>query len=197
MIQAPRNRDDTRARILDAALALLAAEGFGGFGVNAVARAAACDKKLIYRYFDGMDGLMLAMGERVAEQLAEALAPALQPPPTRYAEMVERLVIALFRHLNGNAVWRQLKVVEVTAPSAATGAFRLARGMALQRWLIAARATLSDRPPPDAAATNAVLIAAVEGLTVLGPAGMDQGDPATIARLEQALRGLCGNVGGL
>lgn len=187
MPQPPRNRDDTRARILDAALALLAEEGFGPFGVNGVARRAGCDKKLIYRYFDGMEGLTTAMGETVAERLATALEPALLPPPESYAALIERLALALFDHLSGNAAWRQLKVLELTAPSAATEAFRAARSRALADWMSRARAAL-PLPGADAPALNATLIAAVEGLTVLGPAGMDPDDPATPDRLRAALR---------
>lgn len=187
MPQPPRNRDDTRARILDAALALLAEEGFGPFGVNGVARRAGCDKKLIYRYFDGMEGLTTAMGETVAERLSAALDPALQPPPDSYPALIERLALALFDHLSGNAAWRQLKVLELTAPSAATEAFRAARSRALSGWMATARGALA-LPAGDTPALNAALIAAVEGLAVLGPAGMDAADPATPDRLRAALR---------
>lgn len=183
----PRNRDDTRARILDAGLALLAEEGFGPFGVNGVARRAGCDKKLIYRYFDGMEGLTAAMGETVAEQLVTALEPALNPPSESYAALIERLALALFDHLSGNATWRQLKVLELTAPSAATDAFRAARSRALADWVAQARGDL-PLPEGDTPALNAALIAAVEGLAVLGPAGMDPADPATPDRLRAALR---------
>lgn len=183
----PRNRDDTRARILDAGLALLAEEGFGPFGVNSVARRAGCDKKLIYRYFDGMEGLTAAMGETVAERLVTALDPALVPPPESYAALIERLTLALFDHLLGNATWRQLKVLELTAPSAATDAFRAARSRALADWVAQARGSL-PLPEGDTPALNAALIAAVEGLAVLGPAGMDPADPATADRLRSALR---------
>lgn len=190
MTQAPRNRDDTRARILEAALDLLAEEGFGAFGVNGVARRAGYDKKLIYRYFDGMDGLIRAMGETAAARLAAALAPALEPKPDTYAALMERLAVALFAHLNGNGTWRQLKVLELTAPSPATDAFRTARGQALGAWISAARGALTPPPGIDAPARNAVLIAAVEGLAVIGPAGLDPADPATSPRLEAAIRTL-------
>ncbi len=58
-----RNRQQTEKRIVDAAIALLAEEGFAGFGVNAVAARAGVDKVLIYRYFSGLDGLLEFIGE--------------------------------------------------------------------------------------------------------------------------------------
>ena len=36
---------------------------FPPFGINAVARQAGCDKVLIYRYFNGLEGLLMAFAE--------------------------------------------------------------------------------------------------------------------------------------
>jgi AcrR family transcriptional regulator len=58
----PRNREATRARLIQAVGTLLAREGFKGLGVNAVAREAGVDKVLIYRYFGGMPELMASFG---------------------------------------------------------------------------------------------------------------------------------------
>lgn len=55
-----RDAEATRSRILEAVGRLLVREGFGALGVNAVAREAAADKVLIYRYFGGMEGLVEA-----------------------------------------------------------------------------------------------------------------------------------------
>ena len=68
----PRNRAGTERAIFIAARTLLAEEGFQGFGVNAVARRAGCDKQLIYRYYGGLNGLIDAIlpisatGSRIA-----------------------------------------------------------------------------------------------------------------------------------
>ncbi len=190
MTEAPRNRDDTRQRILDAALDILAQEGFGAFGVNAVARRSGSDKKLIYRYFDGMEGLTEAMGEAVADELTAALAAHVTPMPDNYAALIERLALALFDHLCGNARYRQIKVVEITAPSAATAAFAKARGRAIQGWVMAARGSLVPPGGLDAPALNAALIAAVEGMTVLGAAGLPLDSDTNRDRARTALRRL-------
>ncbi len=58
-----RNRSETTARILGAVGEVLAREGFGALGVNAVAKHAGVDKVLIYRYFGGMPELVKAWGE--------------------------------------------------------------------------------------------------------------------------------------
>ena len=57
-----RDRQITCRRLIAAVGSLLAREGFSGIGVNAVAREAGVDKKLIYRYFGGLAGLIGAFG---------------------------------------------------------------------------------------------------------------------------------------
>ena len=59
----PRDRATTEALMVKAVGRLLARKGFKAIGVNAVAREAGVDKVLIYRYFDGLPGLMKAFGQ--------------------------------------------------------------------------------------------------------------------------------------
>lgn len=65
MTTSPKKKDrlQTEQRILHALEILLLERGFTAVGVNSVARQAGCDKVLIYRYFDGLDGLLLAFAE--------------------------------------------------------------------------------------------------------------------------------------
>jgi AcrR family transcriptional regulator len=53
-------RERTERQILDALQAQIAEAGMAGVGINAVAKRAGVSKELIYRYFDGMPGLLLA-----------------------------------------------------------------------------------------------------------------------------------------
>jgi AcrR family transcriptional regulator len=59
-----RNSEKTKAAILDAVGSILAREGFGGIGINAVAREAGVDKVLIYRYFGGLPQLLDAFAQK-------------------------------------------------------------------------------------------------------------------------------------
>ena len=58
-----KDREQTRARILQAVGRLLAESGFRELGVNAIAREAGVDKVLIYRYFGGMPELLRTFAE--------------------------------------------------------------------------------------------------------------------------------------
>lgn len=185
-----RNRDETRQRLLDAALDLVSEDGFGALGINAVARRAGADKQLIYRYFGGLDDLMAAAGAEVARRMAGALAASITPLPDSYAELITRLAEALLAHLLQDLPYRQLRLMEASAPSTATEAFRLARGAVLADWLQTARGNLSPPDGVDAAAANAVIIAAVEGIAILGPVGMgrDQAQARLVPVLRQLIR---------
>jgi AcrR family transcriptional regulator len=58
-----RNREKTEDRILGAVGHLLGGSGFNSIGINAVAREADVDKVLIYRYFGGLPGLLMAFAK--------------------------------------------------------------------------------------------------------------------------------------
>ncbi|MFV2032269.1 MAG: TetR/AcrR family transcriptional regulator [Gammaproteobacteria bacterium] len=58
-----KSRLQTEQKILHALELLLLEQGFMAVGINSLARQAGCDKVLIYRYFDGLDGLLLAFAE--------------------------------------------------------------------------------------------------------------------------------------
>ena len=59
----PRDREATKKLLMDAVGRVLAKHGFRSVGVNTVAREAGVDKVLIYRYFDGLPGLVAAFSK--------------------------------------------------------------------------------------------------------------------------------------
>ena len=64
-----RDPDRTRESILSAAQHEFAAKGLSGGRVDAIARRARANKRMIYHYFGNKDGLYLAALERVYEDL--------------------------------------------------------------------------------------------------------------------------------
>lgn len=164
-----RNRDETRAAILSAAQALLAEEGFSGFGVNALARRSGFDKQLIYRYFGGLDGLVDALGEALAGWVADHLAPALaQDPGPGYGDLVQAVMLAYLDALRGDSLMQKLVAWELSDPSPHVR--RLAEQRAKAMGELVARLRGDRQPPPglDAPAMNAILIAAIQHLVLAG-----------------------------
>jgi AcrR family transcriptional regulator len=189
-----RNRDTTASTILDAAASLLARDGFGAFGVNAVAREAGCDKQLIYRYFAGADGLLDALGERLADWVAVRLRPleALGRPRS-YAELMLRLALGFMQALRDDPLVRQLVAWEVATPNPQVRRLAEARGRALGAWMAAQRGGLAPPAGCDAPAINALLIAGIQHLVLAafasgGFAGMRLVDEADWERVRGALR---------
>ena len=103
---APRIRDRsaTEERILAAVGEVLARDGFGALGVNAIAREAGVDKVLIYRYFGGLSELLRSWGAsgRFWPPLQELLGDDAQrmlalPAAERYELFFRRFIAALRR----------------------------------------------------------------------------------------------------
>ena len=97
-----RDREATKARILGAVGVVLARDGFGAVGVNAIAKEAGVDKVLIYRYFGGMPELLREWGAsgrfwpRVEDLLGDDPAAFHRlPAPERYARFFEHFIDAL------------------------------------------------------------------------------------------------------
>lgn len=99
---AVRDRGATEDRILAAVGSVLARDGFGAVGVNAIAREAGVDKVLIYRYFGGLSELLQRWGAsgRFWPSVDELLGDDPQallalPPAERFARFFEHFVDAL------------------------------------------------------------------------------------------------------
>jgi AcrR family transcriptional regulator len=98
----PRDRGATEERIVAAVGVVLARDGFGALGINAIAREAGVDKVLIYRYFGGLPELLQRWGAsgRFWPSVPELLgddAEAVQALPLaqRYALFFDRFIDAL------------------------------------------------------------------------------------------------------
>ncbi|MCH8490469.1 MAG: TetR/AcrR family transcriptional regulator, partial [Oceanicaulis sp.] len=182
---ASRSRAATETRLISAAGAVLMREGFAGFGVNAVARAAGCDKQLIYRYFGGLDGLVTALGGREGKTLAAAMqAHAPASPPSDYGVLIEQLVLAYLETLSANQTAQNLVLWELSAPSPALAGFARARAKMLAGWITRHQGQLAAPDGVDALAVNALLIALVHQIVLArrasqaGRAGSAQQDEA-------------------
>jgi AcrR family transcriptional regulator len=69
-------RGEVRDRILDAALAVFAAEGFAGATIDAIGQAAGFTKGAVYSNFESKDELFLALLDRQFETRGELIATA-------------------------------------------------------------------------------------------------------------------------
>jgi AcrR family transcriptional regulator len=162
-----RDRDATEHAILEAAKAVLAEGGFQDFGVNAVARRAACDKQLIYRYFGGLDGLLDRIGAELADWMNRSLRPlAALGRPASYAELAERLMLGFLEALRASPLVQRIAAWELSENSPRTRRLAAARSKAMTDWVRDVRGDLAPPAGVDAAAANALLIAAIQHLVL-------------------------------
>ncbi len=162
-----RDRARTEEAIIAAARDVLADQGFQGFGINAIARRAGCDKQLLYRYYGGLDGLADAIGNDVAKGLGQRLTElAGEGAPDSYGALIEKLLLGFIAVLRADALLQRIIAWEVSEPSSMTTRFATARGLVLQRWVEKQRGALVPPAGVDAAAINAVLIAAAQHLVL-------------------------------
>jgi AcrR family transcriptional regulator len=106
-----RNREQTRAGILDAVGHLLARSGFNKLGINAIAREAGVDKVLIYRYFGGLPELLKAFAEETDfwPDFPELMREAKQPlGQMTEAERAKLLVTAFGRALRRRPLTQEI-----------------------------------------------------------------------------------------
>ncbi|KAA0698405.1 TetR/AcrR family transcriptional regulator [Neorhizobium sp. P12A] len=162
-----RNRAATEAAILNAAKRLLAEEGFQGFGINAIARRAGCDKQLIYRYYGGLDGLVEAIGTDLGSWVKDRI-----PEDTggmfllTYGDLMERLVILFLEALRDDPLMRRIVAWEVSENTEQVRRLSEARSKALAAWIERMRGSLVPPKGVDATSVNAMLFAAVQHLVL-------------------------------
>lgn len=108
-----RNKEITKEKLIKAVGKVVAEVGFQQLGVNLVAREAGVDKKLIYRYFGGLQGLVAAYGKTLdfwpsAEELLGGDRDAV-------ARMEPHEIMALFFKRYMRAILRRPYTLEILA----------------------------------------------------------------------------------
>ncbi len=134
-----RDSEAMRRKILEAVGRKIVRDGLGSVGVNSLAREAGCDKVLIYRYFDDLDGVYAAFAERTdfwwsVDELTREIDPtrmnaegALQTILRRHARAIRTRPVTL-------AVLAS-ELSERTALVLALEAVRERRSLELMEWI--------------------------------------------------------------
>lgn len=194
-----RDREGTERRFIEAAARVLARDGAAALGVNAVAAEAGADKKLIYRYFGGLDGLLEAMGATTGLWIGELAAAPGQDKGDDYATRMLAAFSAYARKLRGDPVLQKILAFELAAPSETLAAIDAARSQTMGKMMYAIRGDASPPHGVDAPAVNAIVLAALNYLvlrsaTMGGFAGMSLKTEADWDRTLKALTDILARV---
>lgn len=193
-----RDAARTRERILEALAALLAEEGFGAVGVNAVARRAGVDKVLIYRYFGGLAGLFeefVAQGGLWpdVDELLQGL-PAEPDPEDRgwRARLATRMLTSHVRELRRRPATQSIMRWELLGRNALTDELARAREREGMEMFGLLRLGEGRAAGMDVQAAAAILHAGLTYLVLRSATadrylGIDLGDEAGWSRLESVI----------
>lgn len=114
--QVSRNKEQSRQKLIDAVGTIILRDGFKAVGINSVAKEAALDKVLIYRYFDGLDGLLREFAKRkdfyinisdfILDEIKNAREEDLQ-------DLIIKILVSQLRGLRENQVLQELMLWEM------------------------------------------------------------------------------------
>ncbi|PRY04031.1 TetR/AcrR family transcriptional regulator [Paraburkholderia sp. BL25I1N1] len=139
-----RRKRETRARLLDAALQLVAANGLSSVTINEITAAADVGFGSFYNHFESKEGIFTALIEWLFEEFANSLdrlAAGLSDPAEVIAVSVRHTLLRAHRE----PVWGQLLIREGLSPRA------LSRGLGLrllrdsEKGILERRFVIADR----------------------------------------------------
>ncbi|WP_372707802.1 TetR/AcrR family transcriptional regulator [Brevundimonas sp.] len=193
-----RDRVSTEGLIVQAGERILLRDGFPGLNVQTLAAEAHCDRKLVYRYFDGADGVVERIAARAHAALGASLASIPQVETASWRTFAHISLLTWLAALRASPLSLRLMAWALVEDSDLLRRIEADRAAVLQTWMRERRPRLRTSPGGDPAALNAVLMAAVQHLALSGLArGAFAGlalDPAGWARIEVALEALLAAV---
>ncbi|MCF8104415.1 MAG: TetR/AcrR family transcriptional regulator [Desulfohalobiaceae bacterium] len=198
-----RNAEATRKLLIQAVGSLLARKGFTAIGVNALAREAKVDKVLIYRYFDGLPGLIQAFGREGGfwpsdEELMGGRIEDFLEKPVR--ERLQRLALNFLQSLRRRPLTLEIMAWEMVEKNELTEELERIREQSI--LAVFSRGFPEKAALPDIEAMAAIVGAAISYLVLRARntkwyTGLNLQDESGWHRLELAfcelIDGLVGN----
>lgn len=169
-----RRKRETRLRLLNAALRLMAARGVEGVAINEITEAADVGFGSFYNHFESKEAIYQALLDQLMEEFGEALDSATQAM-TDPAEVVASCARYTILRAKQDPIWGRFLIRESLTPSALTRGLgmRIARdilrGLSLGRFV-------SNDPFMAGVAVSGVVLAAIAAELQFG----DSGNPAAV-----------------
>lgn len=115
---------ETEKRLLEAVSQIIENDGFTKIGVNRIANQAGCDKVLIYRYFGGLDGLLVEWAKRhdyYSFAYSEFIETIKKAESKDIKQIVKNVFMRQLYHLKDNVLMQELLVWELSGHSSFKG----------------------------------------------------------------------------
>lgn len=164
IVRTSKNRDLTELALLKAVDDLIEEDGFENLGINAVAAKAGLSKMLIYRYFESLEGLIVAYIERNDYWINLEL----ELPEVEHLEVfVKKIVHDQIVMLRNSYTLRRLYRWELSVKNKVIKELR-ERREAKGLMLIDAISRLTNRPKEEVAAMATLFSSSITYLILLG-----------------------------
>lgn len=111
---------ETEKRLLEAVSKVIEKEGFTKIGINRIARQAQCDKVLIYRYFGGLDGLLVAWAKQhdfYSFAYSAFIDQVEQATTSNLKDIIKTVLLKQLEYLKGSHLMQELYVWELSGNS--------------------------------------------------------------------------------
>lgn len=173
-----RSGEETRRRLIDAALLLFGRHGYAATGTREICAQAEVAVPAIAYHFGGKEGLYLACADDIVARYRQRMGPALEamagalpamPPDAARAALAQivRLLLDMLREADDSAPWLTFMLREMAQPGPAHGrlfAELWSPGLALVAALVAA-ARARAQPLPEDRADALLLLSSLSALT--------------------------------
>lgn len=115
---------ETEKNLLEAVSHIIVTDGFTKIGVNRIAKQAGCDKVLIYRYFGGLDGLLVEWAKRhdyYSFAYSEFIETIKRTEGKDIKQIVKDVLMRQLHYLKGSVLMQELLVWELSGQSSFKG----------------------------------------------------------------------------
>ncbi len=115
---------ETEKNLLEAVSHIIENDGFYKIGINRIANQAGCDKVLIYRYFGGLDGLLVEWAKRhdyYSFAYSEFIETIKSAEDKDIRQIVKDVLLRQLHYIKENVLMQELLVWELSGQSSFKG----------------------------------------------------------------------------
>lgn len=141
--------DERRTQLLDAALAIIARDGYAGVSIDAIAKEAGVTRPVVYGVFDGLGSLLYALLDRTEERALSQLLGALPEDIGDGArgDVIVRIVRGMVDAVKADPLtWRPILLAPEGTPPAVQERIARDRDLMRERFEALMKMAIAERP---------------------------------------------------
>ncbi len=111
------NKEETKNKIISAVGEILLEDGFSELGINSIAKKAGVNKVLIYRYFDGLEGLYNVFAESIDpfEKVADEVKKIIKTKKPAFPDLAMQVFSSIMDLIDNNEILAEVMRWEISS----------------------------------------------------------------------------------